>query len=122
MENVVIMGCACVIISSLTPEQIERTERLAPEALMLDGYSIGLDDGPGAVGDDGALFSRTKSADGKATITLLVDPEIEDKAARVQNKIGPMLLKIEALEKQILEQEGDLLKKEKEIQSMINQM
>ena len=123
MEKVIVMGCACVVISSLEPEQIERYDKFAPEALTMDGFTISLDEEqPGCLNSDGATYSKTKSADGKATITILLDPAVEDKGELVQEKIGPMLLKLDELEKQILERNDDFREKDEAVKALIDQM
>ena len=106
MEKVVVMGCACVVVSSLTPEEIERFQRFAPDALVLtrDGepvYSIELEEGPGSVLEDRAIYSYAATADGKATITILLDPDAKDKMELVKKDIGASLLKLNELEQQI---------------------
>ena len=49
MEKAVVMGCVCVVVSSLTPEEMKRFACYYPEAMTLKGmnFSLRLDDGPG---------------------------------------------------------------------------
>ena len=116
MKRATVMGCACVITSRLTVEQIETFQKYLPEALKLteeasekEVFSIGLDDdGPGSILEKKATFSRTRTPDGMATITLLLDPEVEDKAELVRDKIGKSLLALERLEGLLLEKLEDL--------------
>ncbi len=120
MEKAIVMGCACVVISSLTPEEIDRFIKYDPESMVLkkdEGavFSIQLDDGPGSLVEDCATYGKTKSADGKATITILLDPEAEDKVGMVQEKLGPALLKLDELESQIIGKKDQLLEKEKAV-------
>ena len=98
MEKVMIIGCACIIISSLTPEDIDRVRLYEPKALTLtrDGepcFSIDIGPGPGSITGSNAVYSRATAAGGKATITILLDPEMEDMTIAVSDKIGPSLLK-----------------------------
>ncbi len=114
MENVfnrvLVAGCACVITSLLTYEEIERYKRYHPEALTMvdedDGhavFTIDVTDGPGCLTKSRAEFSRMKSADGKATITVLLAPDINDKEAAVKAQICPCLAHLDELEQQLLE-------------------
>lgn len=65
--------------------------------------------------EDCATYGKTKSADGKATITIILDPEAEDKVGMVQEKLGPALLKLDELESQIIGKKDQLLEKEKAV-------
>ncbi len=104
------MDCAYVITSSLTVEQLENFRRYRPEALELTDemtgnvvFSEDIGEGPGSIRDGKATFSRTKTAEGKATITLLLDPEVEDKAGLIREKVGSSLMALEKLEARLLE-------------------
>ena len=114
-KRVMIMGCACVITSFLTVEQIENFRKYLPKALKLtdetsgnEVCSIELDDGPGSIVDGKFTFSRTKTPDGMASITLLLDPEIEDKAEMVKTRIGASLIVLDRLETLLLERLKEL--------------
>ena len=127
MEKALVMGCACVVVSSLTPQEIDRFNRYDPDALVLrqEGepvFSIRMDDGPGSLLEDAANYSRTVSADGKATITILLDPDAEDKAALVRKNVGASLLKLDELEKQIAGRIEHLQEMETAAGSLISQM
>ena len=125
MENVTLMGCACVVVSSLEPEQIERYMWLDPEALTMtddsgNGFRISVDDGPGRLENDEAVFSRVKTAEGKATITILLDPDIEDKKKAVLKDLGPALLKLDELEKRLLGRENRLQEMEDRMKALLS--
>ena len=127
MEKAVVMGCACVVVSSLTPEQIESAKRYAPEVLKLTNetgeemYSLDIEKGqPGRVDDDEAVYSECKTADGMATITILIDPEGEDKARMVQEQLGASLLKLHRLEEQILERMDGITENETQARELIS--
>ena len=114
-KRVIVMGCACVITSFLTVEQIENFRKYLPEALKLtdetsgnEVCSIELDDGPGSIVDGKVTFSRTRTPDGMASITLLLDPEIEDKAEMVKTRIGASLIGLDRLETLLLERLKEL--------------
>ena len=123
-----IMGCACVITSGLTVEQIEDFRKYLPEALKLTDemsgegvFSIDLDDGPGCITEEKAVFIRTRTPDGKATITVVLDPEIEDKRETVRDKIGASLVALNRLEEQLLGKLDELGETVRRMDNMITQ-
>ena len=125
MEKVMIMGCACVIISSLTPEEIERIKAYEPKSLTLtrdrdEPFTIDIDAGPGCITKENAVYSRVKSTNGKATITILLDPKTEDRTKAVSNEIGASLLKLDELEKQLLTRNECVKGMENTVLSMIS--
>jgi len=127
MIKAIVMGCACLVVSSMTPEEIERFELFNPTAIILEkengkSFSIQLDEGPGSLTNDCASFSRTTTADGKATITILLDPDADDKLALVQKQIGPSLLKLNELEEQMMVQKEKLQEMEDSAYALITQM
>ena len=128
-KRATIMGCACVITSKLTVEQIEDFRKYLPDALKLmdeacgkEEFSIELDDGPGSIVDGKATYSRTKTPDRMATITLLLDPEIEDKAEMVRTRIGASLIALDRLEARLLDQLGELADTMHQMDEMIGQL
>ncbi len=126
MSKVIIAGCACIYFSNLTPEDMDQYKTYAPEALtMYDEddeavFSLDIDDGPGSITLEKAVLSRSKSADGKATVTMLIDPECEDKLRLIQEKIGPAILQLEDLEEQLLENVGKLKERQDKANAMIS--
>lgn len=100
-----LMGCACVVTSRLTLEQLEKFCVYLPEALELkdeDGeviYAIDFsDETPGRVSDDMTVYSRAVTADGRPTATILIDPECADRKNAVRESIGLGLALLETLE------------------------
>lgn len=127
MSRATIMGCACVITSSLTCEQIEAFKKFHPEALEMKGegsdealFTIDINDGPGSFEGGKAVFSRTKTQDGKATITILLDPDIEDKQELVRKTIGPGLLLLKEMEQHLLEAVEPLKEEIQKLDGMIS--
>ena len=131
MENVfrraVVMGCACVITSRMTVEQIEKYVVYHPEALCLVDeddktvFEVALEDGPGHIEAHKAGYSRTKTPDGRATITVVIDPEAEDKSALVLKHFGKALMHLEELEDQLLKRAGELEEEVSSIKALISQ-
>ena len=128
-KRVIVMGCACVITSFLTVEQIENFRKYLPEALKLtdetcgkEVCSIELDDGPGSIVDGKVTFSRTRTPDGLASITLLLDPETEDKAEMIKKQIGASLIVLDRLETLLLERLKELEYAMRRMDEMISQL
>ena len=129
MENefrrAVVMGCACVITSRLTVEEIQNFKHYHPEALtMVDEndkavFSIDINENPGSLEDRKAVYSTTKTPDGKATITIVLDPDAEDKVELVRKHLGAALLRLEELEDSLLTKIGDLNEEVRKVDEMI---
>ncbi len=125
----VLMGCACVVKSMLTPEQIEKFCVYYPEALVKKNdtgeevFRIDIDrELPGSITPDGAVFSKVTTAEGKATITVIIDPECENRKAVVMEKIGPGLRMLEEMEPKLIAMLSELEEKEKQAWEMFAQM
>lgn len=105
----VIVGSTCVIKSELTPEQIDRVKKLEPDLLVLKDdngepiFAVDIDhEGPGSINSVGACFGNAASSDGKATITILIDPQVEDTEEFVFDHIGHELNMLDYAERSIL--------------------
>ncbi len=126
-RRAVIMGCACVITSRFTVEELENFRDYLPEALVLKNeegdilYWIGIQEEVkgGYILEDHICYSRAKTPEGKATVTLLIDPNEEDKAVCIGEAFGPALLMLEKLEKQMLSRTEELNIKIAEIDGLI---
>lgn len=124
-----ILGSSCVVKSTLTPEQISRVKEMHPEALeMYDKndemvFKLDIDEtSPGSISKYGACFGNAKSQDGKATITVVIDPTVEDTVGLVREKIGRALLYLKDMEEQIAETLPEMDREEEEVRSMIVQI
>lgn len=131
MENefrrAVVMGCACVITSRLTVEQIEKFKRYMPEMFVMvdeEGetvFTLDIDsETPGMLSKDKAVYSTTKTPDGKATITIVIDPDAEDKAELVKKHFGTPLLMLDEIENALLSCQDALDEKIRVIDGMIS--
>ena len=126
MAKVIIAGNACVLLSALMLDEIKELRQNHPEALSLkDGMgktilTIDLDqDSAGHVAEDQVVFGPTASREGKATITLLIDPEEEDIVGMIREKIGNSLMKLTELENKIAGFSGKHAEADKPLKSEI---
>jgi len=129
MENrVVIAGTACIVNSKLSVKELEDFTHFHPEALILrneageEVFSIGVIDGPGCLESDHAMYSSVESAQGKAVMTILLDPDEEDKLSLVMDTFGSALLRLEELENQLLGMKDTIEAEKKQIEEMIVQL
>lgn len=123
-----ILGCACVVRSRLTPGQIEKFSIYRPEALKLKDaagntvFTLDVGDGGGSLTPEGAVYSRATTADGKATITILTDPECENRKEAVLSAIGIGFALLDGLEEQLLAMLPDLEKEAEKAWDFIDQL
>ena len=59
-------------------------------------------EGPGKLLEDHVEYSRVSSRDGKATVTIILDPEIENKRQAIEEIVCPSLMHLDRLERQLL--------------------
>ena len=128
-SKAVVMGCACVIFSSLTPDEIKRFKAFHPEALKMksqdDGmvvFSIDIKNGAGSLLPEAATFSNVTSSDGKATITILLDPDIEDPMDAVKDRLGKPLMNLIEMEEQLMKMLPNLKEEEQKIDAQITRL
>ena len=121
-----IAGSACIIKSTLTPDEIKRVKQFHPEALVMDDedgdpvFAIDINENiPGSINQNGACFGNAVSVDGKATITIVLDPAAENPADLVYNKLGRALAYLKEMEDHLAEVLPELDSEEREIRSMI---
>ena len=99
-----VLGCACIILSSLSLEDLMRYCVYHPDALRMKDdkgeeiFSIDLDDSPGSISSEGAVFSNVSTGDGKATITCLISPKMKDRREMILDKYGTALRRLDELE------------------------
>lgn len=109
--SAMIAGGAVVITSALKRSDIELVKKYRKNALTLfegEGkdkepvFCIDLtENSAGHINNNGVTFGPTASADGNATVTLIVDPDIEDVAEFFADKYGSALLQLQKLEETI---------------------
>ena len=109
-SRALVIGCVCVVTSRLTLEQLEKYCIYLPEELELKSdegevlYALDFSDGtPGCVSDERTVYSTAVTADGRPTVTILLDPECEDRKKAVMKSIGWGLARLEVLESRLEE-------------------
>ena len=113
-----IVGCACVVISAFTPEELKDFERYLPEALTMRDekgepvFAISLDEkSPGSLTKYGAVFSKRTNSEGHATITIVIDPECDDPEDAVRSALGSAIVSLVNMEEALMDRIGELEQK-----------
>ena len=105
--KVYIMGCAAVIVSTVALEDWKLVEKYAPEMLKVvdeEGntvFTVRTDSGPGRCTHEGIVWGEAAEPDGKATITLLIDTDVDNKREAVMDICGSALLDLMDIEKEM---------------------
>lgn len=131
MENtakIYIMGAAAVVVSSVKLEDWKLVEKYAPEALKImdkDGepvFKVMTGPGTGSMNHYGVVWGTYLSEDGNATVTILLDDEVEDKKAAVMDVVGSALLDLIEIENGMPELLKEIHEKTQKIESYISQV
>lgn len=100
-----VLGCAAVVVSAVTLEDWKLIEKHAPDALTIADeqgntvFRVTTDNGPGCLVKDHAEFGASVTQDGRATITILLDPDNEDKMGMVRDVLAGPLMDLIEIEK-----------------------
>ena len=106
--RVFIIGAAAVIVSNVKLEDWKRVTRYASEPVMVmdkDGepiFQVGYGPGTGCVSENGIQWGSYTTEEGNATVTLILDEDLEDKWEAVQDVAGLALACLERIEQVIL--------------------
>lgn len=120
-----ISGACAILVSDVARESWERVEKYAPEALKIvdeEGetiFKVKTTCGTGSVNEYGVCFGTYTNEGGKATVTVALDEEIEDKKAAVKDIMGAALLDLNSIEKELPQVLKDIAEKEAEIEKLI---
>ena len=123
--HVDISGASAVLVSDVALEDWERVEKYAPEMLKItdeDGeaiFKVKTCCGGGSVNEYGVCFGSYTNEGGKATVTVLLDEEVEDKLGAVKEIMGTALLELNGIEKELPNVLKDIADKEAEIEKLI---
>jgi len=123
--HVEISGASAVVVSDVAREDWERVEKYAPEALKIvdeDGdalFKVKTCSGSGSINEYGVCFGTYTNDGGKATVTVLLDEDVDDKLAAVKDIMGSALLDLNQIEKEIPDLLKEITEKEAEIDKLI---
>ena len=123
--HVEISGASVVVVSDVTLEDWKRVEKYAPEALKIvdeDGetvFKVKTCGSGGSINEYGVCFGVHTNEGGKATVTVLLDEDVDDKLAAVKEIMGAALLDLNEIEKDLPTLLKDIADKEAEIEKLI---
>lgn len=127
--KVIVNGTAAVLTSDVKLEDWKRVQKLDPEALTLVDeetdevlFKVSVGQGPGSVNEYGVMFGNVTNPEGKATVTVLIDSEAENREELVRETVGSAILDLNQLEKEMPEILKEIEAKEKEISEHIVMM
>jgi hypothetical protein len=113
-----VAGNACVITSAVKLEDYKLVAKYRPDELKLyegegkdkeEKFAVAVvENSAGSLNRYGAVFGPTASAEGYATITLLLDPDMADVAKSLEDQIGTALLNLDEVEAHIPEVIDDI--------------
>ena len=113
-----VIGCACIIFSAFTVEELKELQQYMPDAMTMRDdkgepiFAISIDETkPGSLNNYGAVFSGKTTSQGNATITILLDPTCEDTEKLVREKLGSAILNLVDLEEYLMKKLADLQKR-----------
>ena len=120
-----ILGAAAVLVSGVKLEDWKLVEKYAPEALkMVDEngepvFRVMTDKGPGSVNRYGVVWGSYVTEEGYATVTLLLDENVEDRKEAVMDVVGSGLLNLNGIEERMAEIMEEIRGKTQKIGSLI---
>ena len=123
--HVDISGASAVLVSDVTLEDWKRVEKYAPEMLKIvdeEGeavFKVKTCAGGGSVNEYGVCFGAYTNEGGKATVTVLLDDEVEDKIEAVKDVMGSALLDLNEIEAELPNVLKDIEEKEEKIAKLI---
>ena len=123
-----VSGAAAILVSDIDLKDWKRVEKYSPDSLKLydeEGYADFIvktsDSQTGSVGEHGVTFSSYSNKNGKATVTILLNTENEDKVAAVKELFGNILLDLNQIEEGIPEILKSIADKEAEIDKLVTE-
>lgn len=121
-----ISGASAVLVSGVKLEDWKKVEKYAPEMLKIVDedtddviFKVTTCGGTGSANKYGVCFGAHTNEGGKATVTLLLDEDIEDKIQAVKDTVGSALIDLNEIENEIPSVLKDIEEKEAEIDKLI---
>lgn len=118
-------GAAAVLVSDVKLEDWKRVEKFAPDMLKIvdeDGdvlFKVMTCCCTGSINENGVCFGTYTNEGGLATVTVLMDDEVEDRLEAIKDVAGAALLDLNEIEKEIPNILKDIDDKEAEIEKLI---
>ena len=131
MENevkVYMMGAAAVVVSGVKLEDWKLVEQYAPEALRImdeNGepvFRVMTKKGSGSMNRYGVVWGSYLSEEGNATVTMLLDEDVENPKEAVMEVIGSALLDLAGIEKALPGAIEEIREKQKRIEAQITRV
>lgn len=123
--EVTLAGAAVVVKSRYKLDQWQKALKYDPDLGLYDEetgesfFKVFIEDGPGSLNDNGAVFSGVAAEDGKAEITIVTDPCEEDKRTLIKDRLGYALINLKTLEDSLDEVIKDAEKYDQELDAMV---
>ena len=124
--HVDVSGSAAILVSDVTLEDWEKVEKFAPDALKIFDeetedviFKVATCGGTGSANKYGVCFGTHTNEGGKATVTILLDEDVEDKIQAVKDVVGSAVLDLNEIEQAIPDVLKDIATKEAEIDKLI---
>ena len=121
-----ISGASAVLVSGVKLEDWKKVEKYAPEMLKIVDedtddviFKVTTCGGTGSANKYGVCFGAHTNEGGKATVTLLLDEDVEDKIQAVKDTVGSALIDLNEIENEIPNVLKDIEEKEAEIDKLI---
>ncbi len=113
-----VIGCACIIFSAFTLDELKEMQQFMPDAMTMRDdkgepiFAISVDETqPGSLNKYGAVFSGKTTSQGNATITIVLDPTCENTEKLVREKLGSAILSLVDMEEYLVKKLPDLHKR-----------
>lgn len=118
-------GAAAVLVSDVKLDDWKRVEKYAPEALKIvneEGetvFKVMTCCCTGSINENGVCFGSYTNEGGLATVTVLLDDDVDDRLQAIKDVAGQALLDLNDIEKDIPQILKDITDKEAEIEKLI---
>ena len=131
MENTArihILGAAAVVVSAVKLEDWKLAEKYAPEKLRkLDEngepvFRVMTSGGTGSISQYGIVWGNYPTEEGYATVTLMIEEDVENKKEAVMDVAGSALLDLIGMEKEMPEVIKRIHEKKQTIEIRITQI
>ena len=123
-----ILGAAAVVVSTVKLEDWKMAEKYAPEKLrILDDngepvFRVMTSGGTGSINHYGIVWGNYPTEEGYATVTILIDEEVENKKEAVMDVAGSALLDLIGIENTMPEVIKSIHEKKQTIEIRITQI